>query len=255
MKDQNKEIYNHSEIYLSSTISHTPVRKPINYAERQLKIKFDMLNNIINSHSHVLDMGCSNGSHLLSLAPKISSGVGVDFSKRFIEYAQNELKKTSLKNVEFIECSFDKLSIDDQSIDVLYSFSSIYYYLGDLGKLVSEMHRVLSDNGKALIDIGNICSINALVCHRSKGIAALSKATIDEFMQQLEKKFDIVQWRSFQILPMWGNRPLYLYPILHPAVVKLFSKEINGKMIDERLSSLPFLRRFAFRHILELTKK
>lgn len=254
LEETNKDIYNFSKIYSPSTISAIPVESPNNYAEKQLKIKFDMLNAIIDSDSRILDLGCGNGAHLLSLASKISFGVGVDFSKRFIEHAQSESKKISSNNIEFINCSFDDLAIDSQSIDLLYSFSSIYYYQGNLSKLISEIHRVLKPKGRALIDIGNIRSLNALVCKNSKGIANLSQATIDQFEQELRNRFDIIKWRSFQLLPMWGNRPLYLYPLLHPIVVRLLTKEIKGKMIDERLSSLPFVRRFAFRHILELTK-
>jgi hypothetical protein len=49
---------------------------------------------------------------------------------------------------------------------------------------------------------------------------------------------------------MWGDRPWWLKPLLHPVWTRLLAIRIKGRMLDEWISSLPLLRRFAFRHVL-----
>jgi hypothetical protein len=59
----------------------------------------------------------------------------------------------------------------------------------------------------------------------------------------------IVVHRKFQLLPMWGDRPSYLKWLMLPPVIAFMAREIGGRMLDEWVSSLPLLRRYAFRHV------
>ena len=65
----------------------------------------------------------------------------------------------------------------------------------------------------------------------------------------------IFAWRAFQILPFWGGKPAWLRPLLHPRWKVFFQKEFRGRMLDERVSNIFFLRPFAYRHFIFCQKE
>jgi hypothetical protein len=69
-----------------------------------------------------------------------------------------------------------------------------------------------------------------------------------------KSKLRIVEHRAFQLLPLWGDRPRWLYPILAPFWNRLMRKRVRGKMIDEHISNISFLKLLAFRHIFVCEK-
>ncbi len=65
----------------------------------------------------------------------------------------------------------------------------------------------------------------------------------------------IVDHRAFQILPLWGNRPKWLRPLLHPLWKRTLQKQVRGKMVDQWISNLPMMKNLAFRHIIVCRKQ
>jgi hypothetical protein len=64
-----------------------------------------------------------------------------------------------------------------------------------------------------------------------------------------EAGFAIIEHRAFQILPLWGDRPKWLGPLLRPQCKWILQKQVRGKMLDEWISNLPVIKHLAFRHI------
>jgi SAM-dependent methyltransferase len=62
---------------------------------------FDMLKDIIDDNSTLLDAGCGTGRLAFRLADKCKRIVGVDLSERNINVAKANLSTSELKNVEF----------------------------------------------------------------------------------------------------------------------------------------------------------
>ena len=65
----------------------------------------------------------------------------------------------------------------------------------------------------------------------------------------------VIEHRAFQILPLWADRPGWLWPLLHPKWKKLMAHRVRGRMIDEWISNLPGLKSLAFRHIIVAEKR
>jgi SAM-dependent methyltransferase len=144
--------------------------------------------------------------------------------------------------------------------DLIYSFSTIWS-IPDFNAAIKNIYKILNSNGVAIIELGNKRSINAVCsdCYtRENGWAKLFSTTIGSQLKILKKEgFKILEHRSFQILPYYGNKPAFLRFFLHPNWEKIMRKRIKifkNKMLDEVVSSLPIISKFAFRHIVVLKK-
>lgn len=196
----------------------------------------------------VLDLCCATGEHLLSLAPSIERGIGLDFAERYLRDARADERGA---NLAFVCGDAKRLPIDACSVALVYSFSSLYA-IPDVGKVLAEIARVLRPGGVAVLDLGNSRSLNAYCLRRGYAhwppifpipVADMLRLCADSGLRP-------VQHRCFQLLPLWAGQPRWLLPLLHPAWTRLLQRRAGGKMLDEWLSSLPGLRQFAFRHLL-----
>jgi SAM-dependent methyltransferase len=200
----------------------------------------------------VLDLGCGNGQHLADLASHIGLGVGVDFSFRFIKYATETF--AGFGNLRFAVADARGLPLADRSVDCAYSFATIYY-IDDIEPIYRELARVLVPGGVALLELGNARSLGTLVSRQYNQFARHSRRTIGDHRDALKRNgFETKIWRSFQLLPMWGDKPDWLQILRRPALEKIVTRHVGGRMIDEWISSLPGVRRFAFRHLVVAQK-
>src|SRR5690606_9213172 len=123
-----------------------------------------------------------------------------------------------------------------RSIDCCYSFATMYY-VDDMQPVYRELSRVIVSGGHVVLELGNARSLSTLVSRRYDQFPRHSARTIGEHVSGLRRNgFRIVVWRSFQILPMWGDRPDWLQILRRPAVEKLMMRRIKGRMIDEWIS-------------------
>jgi ubiquinone/menaquinone biosynthesis C-methylase UbiE len=99
----------------------------------------------------VLDIACGSGygSHLLSNDAK--KVYGVDVSSDAVEYAK---KKFSNSNIEFMVGDAEKIPLPDNSVDIVITFETIEH-IKDYRKFMSEIKRVLKEDGLAVISTPN----------------------------------------------------------------------------------------------------
>lgn len=108
--------------------------------------------NVLNSIKplaglQILDVGASPHGYALeqclALGAKEYVGVGIDISEKFELQAEVRLGKLVYMNAE-------SLSFNDNKFDAIVSMST-FEHIGDLPKCLSEFHRVLQQEGHALI--------------------------------------------------------------------------------------------------------
>ncbi|HTA46987.1 MAG TPA: methyltransferase domain-containing protein [Bryobacteraceae bacterium] len=97
----------------------------------------------------VLEVGCGNGLHLLTLAREFGSGLGVDLSPAMIEAARVEAGKRGLEHrTTFIVDKGERLdSVADASIDVVFCIGAIEHML-DQAQVFRNAYRVLRAGGR-----------------------------------------------------------------------------------------------------------
>ena len=109
----------------------------------------------IGAHDRVLDVGCGNGIHSISIAGKCTHVIGIDHDQAKIALSNNLGRDRGIKNISFLtndaeegwnfaEASFDKVML----LDVLEHLNN------DMSAL-SEAYRVLKKAGSLLLAVPN----------------------------------------------------------------------------------------------------
>ena len=226
---------------------------PASYAEKLLARKFEIVWQNYRG-GLVVDLCCATGPHLLQFAPTFERGFGIDFVPEYIDKARSLAASGSIGNVEFAVGDARDIPLASGSSALLYSLSALYI-LPELDKILSEIARVLSPGGRCVLDLGNRRSLNTICARQYPDAAPLYALTLRETLEACERAgLRVVERHAFQILPLWADRPRWLKPLLLPFWARLMKTTIAGRMLDERISSLPFVRQFAFRHVLVCEK-
>ncbi|MGD6962915.1 class I SAM-dependent methyltransferase [Fictibacillus phosphorivorans] len=118
-----------------------------------LKNVHDQLKEVTGSWSEkdVLDVGCGTGRLLLRGAEEANRLVGVDLSSEMVkasiqQFFYHELSGKS----EFIVADAENLPFSDHSFDLALS-TCVMFLLPDPAKGISEVHRVLKDDGQIVM--------------------------------------------------------------------------------------------------------
>jgi ubiquinone/menaquinone biosynthesis C-methylase UbiE len=198
----------------------------------------------------VLDLCCGAGQYTLALAGGVQRIVGIDFSPEIVRAAEVEARQQKRTNVAFAVGNARRIPLAAGVVDLAYSFSALYT-VPAVEEVVCEVARVLRPGATAVLDFGALYSLNTLVCRTRPETAEPCHLPLGRIYRIHEEAgLTIERDRSFQILPMWGNRPWWIRPLLHPVWKRLLSPRLGGRMLDEWISSLPPLRPFAFRHLI-----
>lgn len=96
----------------------------------------------------ILDLGCGDGVLSYLLWKKGARVVGIDVADEAISYAFNRLGY--LKGIEFVLGSAYDMPFTDESFDYVVS-SDVIEHLEFPDKMISEIKRVLKENGMAVI--------------------------------------------------------------------------------------------------------
>ena len=123
-----------------------PVDNPVG----QLKLR--LLRQTIRPNDAVLDVGAGNGV-ITKEARRLSADVtAMDFTPKMID---------QLYKIEGIIICYgditDGAGFDNTSFDVVYSFGTLYY-IQELDLALHEIHRLLKNNGKAVLEFENALS-------------------------------------------------------------------------------------------------
>lgn len=241
------------QAYSPETICRQEVKGSREYFDVLLALRMDLLRPYLRQ-ARVLDLCCATGEHLLDLAPEMGAGIGLDFSHPFLRKALRRRSTLGCPSIQFAEGNARQLPFRDGAFDLVYSFSSLYL-IPRAGEILQEVSRVLRPGGLCVLELGNLYSLNTLVCRARPDLAAPHHISVTEMKGLLARApLRVIRHRAFQILPFWGRGPFWLKPLLHPAWKRLLQRRAGGRMLDEWISNLPGLRRLAFRHIFVCQK-
>lgn len=97
----------------------------------------------------ILDAGCGNGYLLHGLAKYAKSMVGLDYSKRLLDFAKDHTKP--LKNVMLLHANLLKtLPLENKTFDVVIA-NMVLQYLPELTMCAKESSRVLKKEGTLIV--------------------------------------------------------------------------------------------------------
>lgn len=146
----------------------------------------------IKEGNTVLDLGSGAGFDSFLAAKKVGPAgkvIGVDMTKEMIGKARENANKYGYKNVEFILCDIEKLSLPSSSVDVIIS-NCVINLAPDKDQVFSEAYRVLKKQGRMFVsDIVLLKEISAEARNNPELIAgcvggALLKA---DYLEKVKK--------------------------------------------------------------------
>jgi ubiquinone/menaquinone biosynthesis C-methylase UbiE len=106
-----------------------------------------------NPNLVIVDVGCGTGSALRAASDKYLGGklIGIDPVNRMVEIARERIiEHPEADRISFQKGSAENLPLGDNFSDFVLAFDSIDHW-NDTKKGISEIKRVLKDNGKLVI--------------------------------------------------------------------------------------------------------
>lgn len=247
--DTDRRTFSEGDLYPVEEICRAIPQTPQGWGDRLLALKMDLVRAQYRG-GLVVDLCCATGKHLFDLADCAERGLGIDFSPRYLEQARREAAQAGTASLDFLCADARRLPLADSSVDLLYSLSALYV-IPDLPLVIAEIARVLKPGARCVLDLGIRPSLNGLCCRHLGGMARQHLVSTPDLSRMLAASgLHLVERRCFQILPMWTDQPRWLWPFVHPAWKRWLGSVVRGRMLDEWISSLPGLRRFAFRHLV-----
>jgi ubiquinone/menaquinone biosynthesis C-methylase UbiE len=245
--------YETEGVYRADTICHRLNEQSKEYAERLLLEKLRTVRRHLGD-GLLVDLCCATGEHLFTLADVADNCLGIDFSRPYIDRANQRSKELCLSHVKFEVGDAKSLPLETGSVATLYSFSALYA-IPDVYVVIREVSRVLRNGGRCVLDLGNSKSLNSICVKAYTELPPTFHITVPEMQRICESSgLKIIEHRSFQLLPLWADKPRWLWPLLHPVWKKIMAVRFKGKMLDEWVSSSRLLRPYAFRHLLVCEK-
>ena len=249
-----KDAYEAGRIYKTSTICAHADRESPEYAERLLWEKLAM----VRRHAtpgRLVDLCCATGVHLIALSDLSNDAIGIDFSAPFVEKAADDARAANLGHVRFMHGDAKQIPLESGSVATLYSLSALYVIPG-VRQVVGEIARVLTPGGHCILDFGNSRSLNTYCVSKYTELPPSFHVPLTDIRAMLAANgLDVIEHRAFQLLPLWADRPRWLWPLLHPGWKTVMKHRIGSRMIDEWVSNAPGLKRIAFRHVIVAEKK
>ena len=107
----------------------------------------------INNSTFVADFGCGPGLYAIRLAAKGANVVGIDFSQRSIEYAQNAASERKLK-IEYVHQNYLTFETDTR-FDLIIMIMCDFCALSPEQRksLLNKFHKLLKPDGSVLLDV------------------------------------------------------------------------------------------------------
>jgi SAM-dependent methyltransferase len=116
----------------------------------------------INAGDHVLDLGSGAGNDCFVARTQTGETgrvTGLDFTEAMVVKANENLKKTGFKNIEFVQGDIENMPLPDNAFDVVIS-NCVLNLVPDKQKAFSEIFRVMKPGGHFSISdvvlVGNL---------------------------------------------------------------------------------------------------
>ncbi|WP_117161168.1 class I SAM-dependent methyltransferase [Paraliobacillus sp. X-1268] len=157
----------------------------------------------IKNTDKILDLCCGCGYHSIEFGKKGNNVVGMDLSKKMLEYAKYNAH--NFKNIQYIEQDI-RSPINDK-FDFVFCFNtSLGYFDNDyeLENIFGKMYRAINLNGKFLIDVFNpfkfINNFKENLIFDIEGLSIYQKSKINLVNQEVQNSWTARKAEGSQII-------------------------------------------------------
>jgi len=98
----------------------------------------------------VADLGCGSGFFTVPLSRKVKKVYGIDVQKEMLKFLEQKIQTQKIGNIETLLSGEEEIPLENESVDLLLSVNTLHEFR-DKRKMISEMRRVLRQEGQAVI--------------------------------------------------------------------------------------------------------
>jgi SAM-dependent methyltransferase len=155
-----------------------------------------------NLNDRALDVATGTGNTALTIAPFVSSVIGLDMAVKMLEQAKKRALEEGFANADFLEGSAEDLPFDDSSFSLVVSRHAPHHFR-DVPKFLSEVVRVLEAGGRFVmadqvtLEAQNKSWIDEF--QRTRDPSHFTQRTIEEW-QELARAAGLT-WVTHQVVP------------------------------------------------------
>ena len=211
------------------------LREPYLFYEKQI-------DDLINSHSNVLELGAGTGLHTYSLSLKAAKVTATDISQEYLDILLKNALSKKLENITTKIADIENLPFKDKSFDAVVSAGSLSY--GDSMKIDLEVRRVLKPGGYFIcVDSLNnnpLYYINRFIHvkrKKRKKISFLNMPTIKR-IKSISSMYKKTEVKYFGCISFLG-----------PVLIRPFGENFFFK-ISRKVDRLFKIKRSAFKFVL-----
>jgi ubiquinone/menaquinone biosynthesis C-methylase UbiE len=170
-------------------------------------------------NENFLDVGCGKGNLVFKLGKIGKISVGIDISKRKINYAVKNVKDT---NSHFILADATRLPFRDNSFKVITAIDVIEH-LSDYEEFISECKRILKTNGLMYIHTPNRLQTNL------RKMLTRWKGWCEEHVHEFSPSelMELLKTRGFRDVKIFRLDGLWMLRFFPPVINRTFSKILN----------------------------
>lgn len=218
------------------------------------RLKYNLAGKYCRPGFDVLDVGCANGIHMRLLATQCRSITGIDINDNMLNLARTNIAKEGLVNVSIARQSAAHLEFQDNSFDLVYSFSTLLLVL-EIDAALSEIVRVLRPGGIAILEIigrYNLSRIYWERYYRRSGCFGMHSYSYDNISRRLnELGLDIIERHATGFTDQWKYIPglrMWKWP-------ERLLNGTGGVSLDYRISNIRIFLPFANRWYIVCQKR
>lgn len=162
----------------------------------------------IKSGDSILDLGSGAGNDCFiarTIVGETGKVTGLDFTKKMIQKARQNLAKTSFKNIEFIHGDIEEIPLPHSSFDVVIS-NCVLNLVPDKQKAFSEIYRILKPGGHFCI---SDVVINGQLPAKLKEAAEMYAGCVSGATEKQEY-LKIIEDQGFSLIKIHKEKPIIL---------------------------------------------
>lgn len=188
-------------------------------------IKWDFYEEVLNRCKHtdvLLDIGTGGGESVLPLAPSLAFITGIDRSGPMVETANDNLEKSGLTNVEFLQMSADDLQFPVGFFDVVACRHAPFNSM--------EVAKVLKKGGIFLTQqVSEADKLNVKTAFgRGQSFGEIDGISKEKYMQSLEEAgFANVQALDYNATDYYHSPEDLIFLLKHTPIIPHFGQQRN----------------------------
>lgn len=129
--------------------------KPADYGQFILKRRSRLTQNCVSLEGKtILDFGCGNGAQTIEFANLNAQIIALDIDEVDLNHLSEYLRDSDIENIKAVKYDGTTIPLEDNSVDIVLSYE-VLEHVGDEALALSEIHRVLKDDGEIVFSVPN----------------------------------------------------------------------------------------------------